>query len=110
MNAARQQLRRGATRNKSASALDWANPRGFSLIELMVTVAILLMVMAGVFGEVGKMQKVSRDEDLKRELRGQKATLVWDGLPAQKSRVMMDYLRRQRGWLAVERLPATRRT
>lgn len=41
---------------------------GFSLIELMVTVAILLMVMAGVFGEVGKLQKVSRDEDLKREL------------------------------------------
>jgi transposase len=44
-------------------------------------------------------------EDLKRELRGQKATLVWDGLPAHKSRVMGDYLRRQRGWLVVERLP-----
>ncbi len=41
---------------------------GFSLIELLVTVAILLMVMAGVFGEIGRMQKVSRDEDLKREL------------------------------------------
>jgi len=41
---------------------------GFSLIELLMTVAILLMVMAGVFGEVGRMQKVSRDEDLKREL------------------------------------------
>jgi prepilin-type N-terminal cleavage/methylation domain-containing protein len=46
----------------------WKRQGGFSLIELMVTVAILLMVMAGVFGEVGKMQKVSRDEDLKREL------------------------------------------
>jgi len=44
-------------------------------------------------------------EDLKRELRGQKATLVWDGLPAHKSRVMRDYLSRQRGWLVVERLP-----
>jgi prepilin-type N-terminal cleavage/methylation domain-containing protein len=42
--------------------------RGFSLIELMLTVAILLMVMAGVFGEIGKLQKVSRDEDLKREM------------------------------------------
>ena len=44
-------------------------------------------------------------EDLKRELHGQKATLVWDGLPAHKSRVMGDYLRRQRAWLTVERLP-----
>jgi type II secretory pathway pseudopilin PulG len=41
---------------------------GFSLVELLVTVGILLMVMAGVFGEVGRLQKVSRDEDLKREL------------------------------------------
>ncbi|MFL6299847.1 MAG: type II secretion system protein [Terriglobales bacterium] len=41
---------------------------GFSLIELMVSVAILLAVMAGVFSEVAKLQKVSRDEDLKREL------------------------------------------
>jgi transposase len=44
-------------------------------------------------------------EDLKRELRGQKATLVWDGLPAHKSRAMTDYLRGQRAWLTVERLP-----
>jgi transposase len=44
-------------------------------------------------------------EDLKRERRGQKATLVGDGWPAHKSRVMGDYLRRQRGWLVVERLP-----
>jgi prepilin-type N-terminal cleavage/methylation domain-containing protein len=41
---------------------------GFSLIELMISVAILLAVMAGVFAEIGKLQKVSRDEDLKREL------------------------------------------
>jgi transposase len=44
-------------------------------------------------------------EDLRRELRGQKATLVWDGLPAHKSRMMTDYLHRQRSWLTVERLP-----
>src|SRR5436305_2278835 len=41
---------------------------GFSLIELMVSVAILLAVMAGVFAEIAKLEKVSRDEDLKREL------------------------------------------
>jgi transposase len=44
-------------------------------------------------------------EDLKRELRGQKAVLVWDGLPAHKSREMKSYLGRQRDWLVVERLP-----
>ena len=44
-------------------------------------------------------------EDLKRELRGQKAVLVWDGLPAHKSREMKAYLGQQRDWLVVERLP-----
>jgi transposase len=44
-------------------------------------------------------------EELRRELRGRKAILVWDGLPAHKSRVMQDYLKQQRPWLMVERLP-----
>jgi len=44
-------------------------------------------------------------EALKREFRGQKIVLVWDGLPGHKSRQMQDYLRRQRAWLCVERLP-----
>jgi len=44
-------------------------------------------------------------KDLKRELRGQKAVLVWDGLPAHKSREMKAYLAQQRDWLVVERLP-----
>lgn len=44
-------------------------------------------------------------EDLRRHLRGQKAVLVWDGLPAHKSRAMKEYLQSQRRWLTVERLP-----
>jgi len=44
-------------------------------------------------------------ENLKRELRGQKAVLVWDGLPAHKSREMKSYLQQQRDWLVVESLP-----
>src|ERR1039457_2374529 len=44
-------------------------------------------------------------DDLKRHVRRQKAILVWDGLPAHKSRAMQEYLLRQRGWLTVERLP-----
>ena len=44
-------------------------------------------------------------DDLKRHLHGQKAILVWDGLPAHKSRAMQEYLLGQRDWLAMERLP-----
>jgi transposase len=44
-------------------------------------------------------------EELRRELCGRKAILVWDGLPAHKSRVMQGYLEQQRNWLTVERLP-----
>ncbi len=44
-------------------------------------------------------------DDLQRHLRGQKAILVWDGLPAHKSRAMKEYLLRQHDWLRVERLP-----
>jgi transposase len=31
--------------------------------------------------------------------------LIWDGLPAHRSRCMTDWLNRQRDWLTVERLP-----
>lgn len=44
-------------------------------------------------------------DELKRRMRGQKVILIWDGLPAHRSRQMNDYLRRQRDWLRVERLP-----
>ncbi len=43
--------------------------------------------------------------ELRRALGGQKATLVWDGLPAHRSLAMRDWLARQRSWLVVERLP-----
>ena len=43
---------------------------------------------------------------LKRHVRGRRVVLIWDGLGAHKSRYMTAYLRRQRAWLTVERLPA----
>jgi hypothetical protein len=43
--------------------------------------------------------------ELRRFLGGQKATLLWDGLPAHHSLAMGAWLRRQRSWLVVERLP-----
>jgi len=44
--------------------------------------------------------------ELRKFLGGEKATLLWDGLPAHRSRAMQAWLNRQRSWLVVERLPA----
>jgi transposase len=44
--------------------------------------------------------------ELCRFLGGEKATLLWDGLPAHRSAAMEAWLCRQRSWLVVERLPA----
>jgi transposase len=44
--------------------------------------------------------------ELRRFLGGEKATLLWDGLPAHRSTAMHTWLNNQRSWLVVERLPA----
>jgi hypothetical protein len=44
-------------------------------------------------------------DQLRRFLGGEKATLLWDGLPAHRSKVMRAWLRSQRSWLVVEPLP-----
>jgi transposase len=44
--------------------------------------------------------------ELRRFLGGEKATLLWDGLPAHRSTAMRAWLATQRSWLVVERLPA----
>jgi hypothetical protein len=43
--------------------------------------------------------------ELRGFLGGQKATLLWDGLPAHPSKAMAAWLRRQRHWLVAEPLP-----
>jgi transposase len=42
---------------------------------------------------------------LRDELTGAKVTLIWDGLPSHRSRRMQAWIRSQRRWLVVERLP-----
>src|SRR5512132_650127 len=44
--------------------------------------------------------------ELHKFLGGEKAALLWDGLPAHRSRAMQAWLHTQRHWLVVERLPA----
>ena len=41
---------------------------------------------------------------LKRLFRGRRVILLWDGLPAHRSRRMREYVAQERGWLTVERL------
>jgi hypothetical protein len=43
--------------------------------------------------------------ELRRFLGGEKATLLWDGLPAHRSTAMRAWVASQRHWLVVERLP-----
>jgi transposase len=43
---------------------------------------------------------------LRRQLNGDKVTLIWDGLPSHRSRRMQAFLDTQRSWLVVERIPA----
>jgi DDE superfamily endonuclease len=45
--------------------------------------------------------------ELRRFLGGEKTTVLWDGLPSHRSRAMRDWIRTQRSWLVVERLPAS---
>lgn len=42
---------------------------------------------------------------LRDHFAGQKITLIWDGLPAHRSKDMTEWIRTQRRWLTVERLP-----
>ena len=44
--------------------------------------------------------------ELRRFLHGAKVTLLWDNLPAHRSKAMRQFLATQRGWLVVEYLPA----
>lgn len=45
-------------------------------------------------------------KELKRRWRNKKLLLFWDGLSAHKAKAVTTYLKTQRYWLRVERLPA----
>lgn len=57
-------------------------------------------------GTVNKERVRDYLRELKRHVRGRKVILMWDRLPAHRSAVAQDYIRRQRHWLTVEHLPA----
>ena len=43
---------------------------------------------------------------LRRQLKGERVALLWDGLPSHRSKTMAAFIASQRSWLTVERLPA----
>jgi len=56
-------------------------------------------------GSYGPESLIAFLQQLRRHFRRQQVILVWDGLPAHKSRIMQAYLQNQRAWLREERLP-----
>ena len=62
----------------------------------------LLHVQPGSYDTAGLIEVI---RELRVFLGGEKATLVWDGLPAHRSHAMAAFLATQRDWLVVERLP-----
>jgi transposase len=45
-------------------------------------------------------------KDIRKELKGKKLLLIWDGLPAHRAKKVTDYIKSQKRWLRVERYPA----
>lgn len=57
-------------------------------------------------GSMDKYDFVDFLKDIKRELKGKKLLLIWDGLPAHKAGIVMKYITLQKHWLIVERYPS----
>src|SRR5580693_1189144 len=59
-------------------------------------------VQPGSYNEVSIMDFLLK---LHRHLDGDKVTLIWDGLPPHRSKAMRAFIKSQRTWMVVERLP-----
>ena len=57
-------------------------------------------------GSMDKHDFVDLLRDIKRELKGKKLLLIWDGLPAHRAKEVAAYIKMQQSWLRVERYPA----
>ena len=67
------------------------------------TARLVFATRAGAYNDASLTEFLTQ---LRRHLRGDKATLIWDGLPSHRSRAMRAFLITQRHWLVVEALPA----
>jgi putative transposase len=65
--------------------------------------SLVFGVQPGSYNEVSIMEFLT---ELHCHLDGDKVTLIWDGLPPHRSKAMQAFIKSQRHWLVVERLPA----
>lgn len=56
-------------------------------------------------GAMDKHDFVKLLKNVKKELKGRKVLLIWDSLPAHKSKLVTEYIASQKRWLRVERYP-----
>lgn len=56
-------------------------------------------------GAMDKYDFVKLLKNFKKEMNGKKVLLIWDSLPAHKSKVVAEYIASQKRWLRVERYP-----
>lgn len=64
---------------------------------------VYLHLHPGAYNDAALIEVIKQ---LRTELRGDRATLLWDGLGGHRSGRMRAFLATQRRWLVVERLPA----
>lgn len=57
-------------------------------------------------GTVNKCRVRDYLRELKRHVRGRRVIMLWDRLPAHRSKLVQNYIESQRHWLTVEYLPA----
>ena len=84
----------GWKRLSMSAAVAYASDRGDA--------RIVFQTHAGAYNDESLIEFLDALHD---ELGGTKVTLIWDGLPSHRSRKMQAYIRAQRRWLVVERLP-----
>ena len=63
---------------------------------------LVFQMLPGTYNDVALIDFLTQ---LREHLGGDKATLIWDGLAGHRSHAMRAWLRTQRHWLVVERLP-----
>ena len=63
------------------------------------------LFLRSIAGNMNKEETLRFLQDLKRHVRGKKLLLIWDGLPAHRSKVVTAYLETQKHWLRIARFP-----
>jgi transposase len=86
-------------------AFSWKRLAAIGTLVTTVTGCRVRLFLATKNGAVKSPDVIKYLKGLKRFMRGRKLLLIWDSLPAHKSKITSDYVRSQKKWLQVEFLP-----